>query len=257
MNSKTSIVWKRYSEFRKLHSEMKFLHSKAQIWESFPSFSKRKIFGRFEDEVVEERKLCALNLLEFVGRHSILCKSEVFEKFFSDSSQNISSENSEEGEEEPQFQANNQRLLNFDESHFEEGTIIHDGSDLTELPREVDQYLLIAAAHMSAAFRHEAIAEYEEAFIQYKLGISHLINGVKNEGDIEKKFIIQQKISKYLSRAERLYGRHLNCKISIEMKPVTILEEFKIVKLVGSLMVVKDNLQMFTRIIKVRLKTRN
>ncbi|XP_001600691.2 ribosomal protein S6 kinase delta-1 isoform X1 [Nasonia vitripennis] len=333
--SKVSI-WKRYSDFKKLYSTMQSLHSTMQIKEPFPPFPKPKFFGRFEAEVIEERRECALKLLEFIGRHNALFTSDAFVKFFetdnldkrfldcsqslssdtSDDDRNVNCENEENGITNttnlPKFvctkkvkpiKVGNQKdvkakqasckgsssksvVVTSSYEHYhvncnnnntkdsatdivdgleaitceENGSkytdainksvVIHDGSDLTQSFKESAQYILIAAAHMSAAFRHEAIAEYEEAFTQYKLGIAHLINGIQNEIDQEKKVVIQEKITKYLQRAERLYNRHLNCNVSVLHKPVTELRNYKVIELTGSVMLAKDVLQGFIRVIK-------
>jgi len=39
-------------------------------------------FSRFEDDVIEERRKCAVTLLEFIGNHPPLFTSNVFVKFF-------------------------------------------------------------------------------------------------------------------------------------------------------------------------------
>lgn len=321
--SKVSI-WKRYSDFKKLYSTLQSLHSTLQIKEPFPPFPKPKFFGRFEAEVIEERRERALKFLEFIGRHTVLFTSDAFVKFFetddldkqfSDCTQSLSSDTSEDdrtvncdnnGESSigdatdlPRFvctdkvtpiiigsqsdvkskkativkssyehchvNSNNNvakncdivdglEALTCDDAISKSTVVIHDGSDLTQYLGESAQYILIAAAHMSAAFRHEAIAEYEEAFIQYKLGISHLINGVQIEEDQDKRSIVQEKITKYLQRAERLYDRHLNCNVSVLHKPVTELRNYKIIELMESIMIVKDTLQGFKRVIKVLFK---
>jgi hypothetical protein len=335
--SKVSI-WKRYSDFKKLHSTLKVLHSTLQIKEPFPLFPKPKFFGRFETEVIEERRQCALKLLEFIGRYNALFTSDVFIQFFEndsldkqflDCSHSLSSDTSEDDRitnydnaentitsatDLPKFVCTKKMIpvivktkiqvksnnvnsksngiketvakCTFDQKQFSSNTNntknnlndvadglatltckennlksnnmidkvsvgIHDGSDLTQTIDEAAQYILIAAAHMSAAFRHEAIAEYEEAFTQYKLGISHLINGIQNEIDQEKKIKIQDKIAKYLQRAEKLYNRHLNCNISVLLKPIIELRNYKVIELKESIMIVKDTLQGFKRVIKV------
>lgn len=255
--SKVSVC-KRYSDFKKLHSSIQSLHSShPEINEPPPAFPKPKFFGRFEAEVIEERRECALKLLEYIGRHGALFSSDVFVKFFESDQDTVSSDtNSEEDRnviaddvDLPKY-ACVQKMVKEQKSP---GVVIHDGSDLTA---GGDQYMLIAAAHMSAAFRHEAIAEYEEAFTQYKLGTSHLINGCQSELDAKRKKVLQDKIRKYLQRAERLYNRHLNCNVSALHKPVTELRNYKIVRLMhDSVMLVKDTLQEFERVIKVALIT--
>lgn len=311
-------VWKRYSDFRKLHTALNSLYLSLESKESFPSLSKPRFFGRFETEVIEERKDCALRLLAFVAKHSSLYSSEVFVKFFEsshldryqiDCSQSISSDTSEDdrgsrtdnlegfrrsqhaqslakglrkfictdyktnskthlkvkayeniqevsSESEINHKSNNSQerisdcIDNAEEAITDEMTVIHDGSDLPKGDNLSAQYILIAAAHMSAAFRHEAIAEYEEAFTQYKLGISNLMNGIQNDLDVERKNMIKEKVRKYLQRAEKLYNRHLNCNISVLSKPISELQNYKVLGFIQSLMVVKDTLRGLTRVIK-------
>lgn len=98
-------VWKRYNDFKKLHSELYALHGRFQIKDQFPPFTKSKFFGRFEVEVIEERKNSALQLLDFIGKHRCLYTSDIFIRFFenslidcniNDCSQSISSDTSEE-----------------------------------------------------------------------------------------------------------------------------------------------------------------
>lgn len=232
---------------------MKTLYSSLKIKEPYPSLAKPKLFGRFEAEVIEERRLCVLNFLEFVGRHRSLFTSEIFVKFF---------ETSELSSKKPDYVASHSEdqrdLVEEEETSSSDrweqrstSITLHDGSDLPNSKDNSLQYILIAAAHMSAAFRHEAIAEYEEAFTQYKLGISHLLNGVQTDPDLQRKILIQQKISKYLQRAEKLYNRHLNCNVSVLNKPVSELKNYKVVQVMGPMMLVKDVLRGFTRIIKV------
>lgn len=103
--SKVSI-WKRYSDFQKLHASVKLLHTKYHIKETFPTFAKPKFFGRFAVEVIEERRKCAIQFLEFIARHTSLFTSDVFVKFFDtshmedylglDGSMSISSDTSED-----------------------------------------------------------------------------------------------------------------------------------------------------------------
>lgn len=113
------------------------------------------------------------------------------------------------------------------------------------------KYILIAAGHISSAFKHESIAEYEEAFAQYKLGISCLITGVQCDPDSARATSIKDKISKYLARAEQLYSRHFNCNVSLR-KPISELQYYKILKIMKSVMLVTDIRINCKRVIKVR-----
>ncbi|KMQ95918.1 ribosomal protein s6 kinase delta-1-like protein [Lasius niger] len=305
-------VWKRYNDFKKLHLELSSLHKRLGIKEAFPTLPKSKYFGRFEAEVVEERKKYALKFLEFVGRYSYLYSSDTFITFFETShadnyasycAHSLCSDTSEDDliaplndsafandtaaqntlqvlsktshnvltnpcstlpniiyTNENEFAASqrknesrsatNLQIANVkkeeqsyktEKSHAQ-STIVRDcdadirnknfdannittlsnvsefdnvnnnnkdllncntrsvilqekGNTSYQTQAEFTQYLLIAAAHMSAAFKHESISEYEEAFTQYKLGISCLINGVQFDPDSTRVPSIKDKIS--------------------------------------------------------------
>ncbi|PBC28937.1 Ribosomal protein S6 kinase delta-1 [Apis cerana cerana] len=326
-------VWKRYNDFKKLHLELNVLYSQSRIKESFPSFPKPKFFGRFEADVIEERRECALKFLEFIGRHSYLYSSDIFIKFFetshvdyylNDYSQSISSDTSTEDlhsyvnslsnndvpqnisqikniqtsftnsskNEVNQFQGasdskeqilpqnnlryktenekismtksiHNKLLMENNDStsniktnndttveDINSSINIHDGSDLPQSLTDSPQYILIAAAHMSAAIKHEDLTEYEEAFTQYKMGISSLRSGVESDSNKIRAEIIKEKISKYLVRAEKLYNRYLNCNISVLNKPIAELQYYKVLKIIESVMLVRDIRQNCLNIVK-------
>lgn len=374
-------VWKRYNDFKKLHSELSALCSRSQIKESFPSFPKPKFFGRFETEIIEERRESALKFLEFIGRHLYLYSSDIFIKFFetshedcslNDCSQSLGSDTSAEDDqhtyintlptddivsqsifqprsiqsslrnscsilaipipkdetkqpqevsqpkelqstqlndtdyktenEETSMTKNTTNNLFTKDSDFdkivsklennelicknnnyykdtnrnvknEEDSILiqtsnsntkinaapedmdslvttHDGSDLPQPSPDSSQYILIAAAHMSAAFKHEDLIEYEEAFTQYKMGISSLQSGVECDSNKIRAEIIKEKISKYLKHAERLYNRYLNCNISLLSKPISELQYYKVLKIIKSVMLTKDIRQNCLNIVK-------
>ncbi|KAL0111637.1 hypothetical protein PUN28_013076 [Cardiocondyla obscurior] len=354
-------VWKRYNDFKKLHSELSLLYKRLGTKESFPTFPKSKYFGRFEAEVVEERKKCALKFLEFVGRYSFLYSSDIFITFFetshtdnytNDCAHSLSSDTSEDDRmvafsdsvlvndntvqstiqvpikvsynvlTNPCSTLSNVICTNKDEftvyqrknescssinlhnvnrekqscktatSHIQNGVskqhdihdkaksnvtkfddvsgfdslnnnvgksisnydkhsvILREEGNVTQTQVDSTQYLLIAAAHISAAFKHESIAEYEEAFTQYKLGIACLINGVQFDPDSTRVPNIKEKISKYLTRAEQLHNKHLNCNISIANKPISELQYYKVLKIIKSVMLVKDTRSNCNRIIK-------
>lgn len=366
-------VWKRYNDFKKLHSALNALYSQSKSKECFPKFPKPKFFGRFEAEVIEERRECALQLLEFIGRHSYLYSSDIFIKFFetshadylTDCSQSLSSDTSAEDDRHtyvhslPNSDVASQNLLqprsirnsltnlsasknemnqcqetsksveqnlqqldlryknenqesmtkstynnlliksndpskiapkledneliynknnncykdeNYNAANENNSTIVqtlnadsiignvncsmstHDGSDLPQSWPESSQYILIAAGHMSAAFKHEDLTEYEEAFTQYKMGISSLRSGVESDTNKLRAEIIKEKISKYLERAEKLYNRYLNCNVSLLSKPISELQYYKVLKIIESVMLVKDVRKNCLNIVKVREK---
>lgn len=363
-------VWKRYKEFKKLHSDLNKLHKRLGIKESFPIFPKLKYFGRFEAEVIEERRIYALKFLEFVGRYSCLYSSDTFIKFFesgytnvstndysvsSDTSEddhidalnvsilvndtapntlqvpyisrtpsdtltnscytlsvsahidehkiitsqkdngsyniiNIENTNNKNGDEQYHrfeklhvqdtitkdcheyiktenntikldiqsgFDTLNNNVSNIflkrDIFYFMYFTILYDEFNLPQIQSDVTQYILIAAGHINAAFKHESIAEYEEAFAQYKLAISHLMSGVKCDTDSRRVTCVKDKISKYLAQAEQLYNKHLNYSISIKNKPVSELQNYDILKIIKPVILALDIRVNCRRIIKVKI----
>ncbi|XP_063610747.1 ribosomal protein S6 kinase delta-1-like [Penaeus indicus] len=80
--STSVIVWRRYSEFRRLHKAIAELHHKLSLPGQLPPFPRATILNRFEADVVETRRQAALNLLKFIGQHNPLFTSEAFTKFF-------------------------------------------------------------------------------------------------------------------------------------------------------------------------------
>ncbi|GFS80170.1 ribosomal protein S6 kinase delta-1 [Nephila pilipes] len=77
-------VWKRYNDFKKLHKALSTLHQGLYLKEPFPPFAKTRFFGRFDPDVIEERRQSALKLLQFAANCSPLFTSQVFVKFFED-----------------------------------------------------------------------------------------------------------------------------------------------------------------------------
>ncbi|XP_023422813.1 ribosomal protein S6 kinase delta-1 isoform X4 [Cavia porcellus] len=77
------IVWKRYSDFKKLHKELWQIHKHLfRHSELFPPFAKGIVFGRFDDSVIEERRQCAEDLLQFSANIPALYNSKQLEDFF-------------------------------------------------------------------------------------------------------------------------------------------------------------------------------
>ncbi|XP_055362390.1 ribosomal protein S6 kinase delta-1 isoform X2 [Betta splendens] len=76
-------VWKRYSDFRKLHQNLWQLHKNVcSQSELFPPFAKAKVFGRFDDSVIEQRRQCSEDLLQFSANIPVLYSSQHIQDFF-------------------------------------------------------------------------------------------------------------------------------------------------------------------------------
>ncbi|KAK3922963.1 Ribosomal protein S6 kinase delta-1 [Frankliniella fusca] len=76
------VVWKRYKEFQRLYKDLKIRHEKLYLKDQFPSFSEPRLFGRFESDVIEERRSTAQDLLDFTAKHPPLFTSQFCVKFF-------------------------------------------------------------------------------------------------------------------------------------------------------------------------------
>ncbi|KAM5293739.1 ribosomal protein S6 kinase delta-1 isoform 2-T2 [Glossophaga mutica] len=77
------IIWKRYSDFKKLHKELWQIHKNLfRHSELFPPFAKGIVFGRFDETVIEERRQCAEDLLQFSANIPALYNSKQLAEFF-------------------------------------------------------------------------------------------------------------------------------------------------------------------------------
>ncbi|XP_062892634.1 sorting nexin-15 isoform X1 [Mobula hypostoma] len=76
-------VFKRYSDFKKLHGELSYIHRNLfRKLEEFPPFPKAQVFGRFDAAVIEERRQCAEELLQFTVDIPALSNSPQLRDFF-------------------------------------------------------------------------------------------------------------------------------------------------------------------------------
>ncbi|XP_043931299.1 sorting nexin-15 [Protopterus annectens] len=80
---KQIVVWKRYSDFKKLHNDLSYIHRNLfRGTEEFPPFPKAQVFGRFDAAVIEERRSSAENLLKFTVNIPALSNSPQLKEFF-------------------------------------------------------------------------------------------------------------------------------------------------------------------------------
>ncbi|XP_067831625.1 sorting nexin-15 [Heptranchias perlo] len=78
-------VFKRYSDFKKLHGELSYIHRNLfRKSEEFPAFPKAQVFGRFDEPVIEERRRCAEEMLRFTVDIPALYNSPQLKDFFKD-----------------------------------------------------------------------------------------------------------------------------------------------------------------------------
>ncbi|XP_061664984.1 sorting nexin-15 isoform X2 [Syngnathoides biaculeatus] len=80
---KEVVVWRRYSELKKLHGELAFTHRNLfRKQEEFPPFPRAQVFGRFDEAVIEERRKAAEAMLVFSTTIPALYNSPQLNDFF-------------------------------------------------------------------------------------------------------------------------------------------------------------------------------
>lgn len=75
-------VWKRFNDIKALLKFIKKRHKSERLNGIVPTLSNHTFFKRFEADVITERKLFIIRLLDFIGQHPALYKSQVFQDFF-------------------------------------------------------------------------------------------------------------------------------------------------------------------------------
>ncbi|KAG7330245.1 hypothetical protein KOW79_006467 [Hemibagrus wyckioides] len=80
---KEVVVWRRYTELKKLHGELSYTHRNLfRRQEEFPSFPRAQLFGRFDEAVIEERRKAAEAMLQFTTNIPALYNSPQLKEFF-------------------------------------------------------------------------------------------------------------------------------------------------------------------------------
>ncbi|MCI4377378.1 hypothetical protein PGIGA_G00202820 [Pangasianodon gigas] len=80
---KEVVVWRRYTELKKLHGELAYTHRNLfRRQEEFPPFPRAQVFGRFDEAVIEERRKAAEAMLLFTTNIPALYNSPQLKEFF-------------------------------------------------------------------------------------------------------------------------------------------------------------------------------
>lgn len=82
-------MWKRYKDFKALHKELEALFVQLYLKGKFPQLPTDKFFGRFDHDVIERRRIAALELLEFSATFPQLFLNKIFVNFFEVSNINL------------------------------------------------------------------------------------------------------------------------------------------------------------------------
>lgn len=78
-------VWKRFNDIKALLKFVKKRHKNERLNGIVPTLNNHSFFKRFEADVITERKLFIIRLLDFIGQHPVLYKSQAFQEFFATS----------------------------------------------------------------------------------------------------------------------------------------------------------------------------
>ncbi|KAM3857587.1 sorting nexin-15 [Diretmus argenteus] len=82
---KEVVVWRRFSELKKLHGELAYTHRNLfRRQEEFPPFPRAQVFGRFDEAVIEERRKATEVMLLFTTNIPALYNSPQLKDFFRD-----------------------------------------------------------------------------------------------------------------------------------------------------------------------------
>lgn len=80
---KEVVIWRRFSELKKLHGELAYTHRNLfRREEEFPPFPRAQVFGRFEEAVIEERRAAAETMFNFTANIPALYNSPQLKDFF-------------------------------------------------------------------------------------------------------------------------------------------------------------------------------
>lgn len=80
---KEVVVWRRFSELKKLHGELAYTHKNLfRRQEEFPPFPPAQVFGRFDEAVIEERRKATEAMLLFTTSIPALYNSPQLKEFF-------------------------------------------------------------------------------------------------------------------------------------------------------------------------------
>ncbi|XP_025860269.1 sorting nexin-15 isoform X3 [Vulpes vulpes] len=246
---KEVVVWKRYSDFRKLHGDLAYTHRNLfRRLEEFPAFPRGQVFGRFEASVIEERRKGAEDLLRFTVHIPALNNSPQLKEFFRGGEVTRPSGISRDlhilpppliptpPPEEPwlpqPLPAERRGLeeLEVPESSGPSPTHMRELAAMEAEPERLDQepwepggqeeeedeegrpvpaYLSQATELITQALRDEKAGAYPAALQGYRDGVHILLQGVPGDPLPARREGVKKKAAEYLKRAEEILHLHL------------------------------------------------
>eukprot|EP00095_Tigriopus_kingsejongensis_P008854 maker-scaffold15_size728074-snap-gene-3.17 protein:Tk08854 transcript:maker-scaffold15_size728074-snap-gene-3.17-mRNA-1 annotation:"ribosomal protein s6" len=230
---------KRFSEFQKLHLALQQIHRGLYLKGQFPHLPQAHYFKRFEDSVIAERQVHALELLNFAALHPPLYNSQVFVNFFiMDDSDGDSQSSSEYSRNVSPFR---EARLPSEPSNVlaqlkKSGNIMDAvgvsasiGQDQTPIlvpnpvnppptqpvtpttPEEemknLPDYLSEAAMDVSQAVHYEIEENFDESIASYRNAIGTLLSSVQQDRCLKRQASVKRRIAQYINKAEGLVER--------------------------------------------------
>uniref|UniRef100_UPI00358F2C58 sorting nexin-15-like isoform X3 n=1 Tax=Myxine glutinosa TaxID=7769 RepID=UPI00358F2C58 len=223
-----TVVWRRYSDFRKLHRDLLYIHRNLfRKEEEFPTFPKPTMFGRFEEAVIKERRKSAEELLRFASTITALHNSKQLKSFFEGGEEKLpSATNAPAGLPEPLVplpRAESVPTSCLTGPFVEPSSWKHSGSFdedallgldvLPDLPEgqtwAPGQCVTMAGQKVRLAMEKEAAGLHREAFGLYKAAVDVLLQGMQGDPSPERRKMVELKTAQYLQRAKAIFQEHL------------------------------------------------
>uniref|UniRef100_A0A8C2L7K2 Ribosomal protein S6 kinase polypeptide 1 n=1 Tax=Cyprinus carpio TaxID=7962 RepID=A0A8C2L7K2_CYPCA len=233
-------VWKRYSDFKKLHQNLWQIHRNLYGQsELFPPFAKAKVFGRFDESVIEKRRQFSANIPALYGSQYILDlfkvqdsseligPAEPFTDFLADSLLDRSSEGGSSDSELNSLEVDGDPLAAVDDG-MASGSIRHTATQsslsLMQQPvtsprgalsfasglrnySEKKDYLEEASEQINLADQKEVEQDFAVAFFYYRRDVDLLLKSVQGEESPSRREAVKRKTAEYLMRAELISGQ--------------------------------------------------
>ncbi|KAL7978354.1 hypothetical protein Chor_014893 [Crotalus horridus] len=242
---KEIVVWKRYSDFKKLHADLAYTHRNLfRRMEDFPAFPRAQVFGVEQGEE-------ALGLVQEDGlldpKPEVASKDGVSEPQMENQEGASDAVEPEEdldalfafrGEDEEGAKSASpshcllsvQELALFDPfskeaftatglSHEDDLASLEASETKPELQLSTDMtqkpeaggalYLPEATERIRQAVLCEASRDYHGAFHGYRSGVDLLLQGLHGDPNLARREAVKKKTAEYLQRAEEIFQQHL------------------------------------------------
>ncbi|XP_026635474.1 ribosomal protein S6 kinase delta-1 isoform X2 [Microtus ochrogaster] len=250
------IVWKRYSDFKKLHKELWQIHRNLfRHSELFPPFAKGIVFGRFDKTVIEERRQCAEDLLQFSANIPALYNSKQLEDFFKggvindgsaligpvdehpdslpDTFPECGAEEVDDGMASRQGSPSKAFGLSLSADSSATGAVASDSEPSKAEDRESRSlfpsslkprlgrrdYLEKAGELIKLAVKKEEEDDYEAASDFYRKGVDLLLEGVQGESSPTRREAVKRRTAEYLMRAESISSLRATPQLDAGLQP--------------------------------------